>query len=959
MILLAVPLILLGCRPAAADMEGSYITGDKGEDNFPLAVDGHAAALYISTDDHPGVARVAELLQADIERVSGTKPEIIRDTRPGTGPVLLIGTIGMNPLIDELSEKKLLDLSTIAGKWESYIIQELKQPFPGVDQLLVVAGSDKRGTLYGMMDLSSSMGVSPWYWWADVPVLRRDRLYVKPGPHRQGEPAVRYRGIFINDEAPALSGWAHEHFGGFNHAFYEHVFELILRMKGNFLWPAMWGRAFYDDDPESPELADLYGIVIGTSHHEPMMRAHVEWRRYGSGPWNYDKNEEKLREFWKKGIERMGSYESLVTIGMRGDGDEPMTQGTAIGLLERIVADQRQILEEVTGKKASEIPQVWALYKEVQEYYDRGMRVPEDVTLLLCDDNWGNIRKLPHPDSADRPGGYGIYYHFDYVGGPRNYKWLNTNQIERVWEQMHLAYRHGVDRIWIVNVGDIKPMELPIQFFLDFAWDPDRFPAEQLPDYYRNWATQQFGPVHAGEIARILSLYTKYNSRRKPELLSPETYSLLNYLEAERVVADYNQLAADAERIMDQLDPEYRDAYYQLVLFPVVACANLNELYMAAGKNRLYADQGRAVTNELAARVEELFEKDSQLTRYFHTELSGGKWNHMMSQTHIGYTYWQQPRQDNMPEVRSLELPDEALMGLAAEGSGQCWPDSGDLELPGGFDCLNRQFHYIEVFNRGTVPFDYTIDASEPWIDLSSSGGRVIDEERIWIGVDLEQVPEGDFTVPLRISGPGGSAAEVRIRVNNTLDGVPGDFEGFMEGNGYVSMEAEDCTGKVENDSTRWLHIPNLGRTSSGMTALPVTAEGIRPGNGTPRLEYPVYLLHSGRIRVHAYLSPTLDYYDSGGIHYGISLDDNPVEIVNMHGGSDFKTWEHWVSNNVNVRVSELDVAEPGSHVLKFWLVEPGVVLQKLVIETGPLGQSYLGPPPSRYIKPGKKAEGL
>ena len=539
-------IALMCCRSANYDGDGSYITYNPGKGRFPLSVDGEPAPLYLSNEDFQGVFLVAEHLQADIGRVTGREPEMLTNDQPGSNHIVLIGTIGKCPLIDRLVENKKLDVSGISGKWETFLVQSLNNPFPGVDQALIIAGSDKRGTIYGMFDLSSRIGVSPWYWWADVPVPQKKALYVLPGRYSDGEPAVRYRGIFINDEVPALSGWAYENFGGFNHEFYEHVFELILRLKGNFLWPAMWGRAFYDDDSLNPELADKYGIVIGTSHHEPMMRAHDEWRRYGSGAWNYEKNEKKLREFWRDGIERMGSYESLVTIGMRGDGDEPMTEGTAIQLLERIVSDQRGILENVSGKPASEVPQVWALYKEVQEYYDHGMRVPDDVTLLLCDDNWGNIRKLPGLNETERPGGYGLYYHFDYVGGPRNYKWLNTTQIERVWEQMHLAYNYGVDQIWIVNVGDIKPMELPVQFFLDYAWNPQRWPAERLPEYYQLWAQQQFGSNHAEGIANIISRYTKFNSRRKPELLSPDTYSQVNYHEAERVVAEYNQLVEEA-----------------------------------------------------------------------------------------------------------------------------------------------------------------------------------------------------------------------------------------------------------------------------------------------------------------------------------------------------------------------------------------------------------------------------
>ncbi|MFC2139009.1 glycosyl hydrolase 115 family protein, partial [Bacteroidota bacterium] len=373
-----------------------------------------------------------------------------------------------------------------------YIIEVIENPLPEVDRALVIAGSDKRGTIFGMFDVSAEMGVSPWYFWADVPVKTKENVYVKPGRFSKGEPKVKYRGIFLNDEAPALSGWVHENFGDYNHKFYVHVFELILRLHGNYLWPAMWGNAFADDDSLNMILADEYGIVMSTSHHEPMMRADKEWNRYGEGRWEYSTNPENLYKFWVDGAKRNKDYESYYTLGMRGQEDKPMSEGENIELLEKIVKDQREILTNVfTDRDITDIPQVWCLYKEVQGYYDKGMRVPDDVTLLLCDDNWGNVRVLPKPEDRDRKGGFGSYYHFDFVGGPVSYRWLNVTQIERVWEQMNLSYNYNANRIWIVNVGDLKPMEFPISFFLDFAWNPECFDAEKLPSYYSSWAGQQ------------------------------------------------------------------------------------------------------------------------------------------------------------------------------------------------------------------------------------------------------------------------------------------------------------------------------------------------------------------------------------------------------------------------------------------------------------------------------------
>ncbi|RZL13751.1 MAG: glycosyl hydrolase, partial [Hymenobacter sp.] len=473
-------LLLLSSTAAQAQPKA----GAKKAVDFTLAANGKAAAIYASGNDWPGVLRAAKDLQADVQRVTSLTPAFSTTAAPAGKEVILIGTLGKSTLIDGLVKQNKLDVSGVAGKWEVFVRQVVANPMPGVDRALVIAGSDKRGTIYGIYDVSQQIGVSPWYWWADVPVKAQSTLRLSAARHTLGEPKVKYRGIFINDEAPALSGWSKEKFGGVNSKMYTHMFELILRLKGNYLWPAMWGNMFNVDDPLSPELADMYGIVMGTSHHEPLTRAHEEWKAFGHGtPWNYQTNDSTLRRFWRGGMRRMGTRENIVTVGMRGDGDEPMSEGSNIALLEKIVNDQRTIIAEETHKPADQTPQMWALYKEVQDYYDKGMRVPDDVTLLLCDDNWGNLRKLPKLGDKPRRGGYGIYYHFDYVGGPRNYKWLNTNPLPRIREQMHLAYEHDVRQIWVVNVGDLKPMELPISFFLDYAWNPDNIKADQVAAY--------------------------------------------------------------------------------------------------------------------------------------------------------------------------------------------------------------------------------------------------------------------------------------------------------------------------------------------------------------------------------------------------------------------------------------------------------------------------------------------
>ena len=952
----SLPLLILiaSCSAAKKSIDVTpYVSADKGEGRFALSFSGKAVPLYVSSEDYPGVTKVVKLFQADIESVTGSKPEIFADEIPKSKEIVIIGTLGKSTIIDKLVEDKKINVKNIKGKWETFTRQVIENPLPGVDRALVITGSDKRGTIYGMFDLSKKIGVSPWYYWADVPVEKKENLYVSPLPYSLGEPDVKYRGIFINDEAPALTGWAFEKFGGFNSKFYENVFELILRMKGNYLWPAMWGRAFYVDDTLNPKLADEYGVVIGTSHHEPLMRAHDEWRRFGSGRWNYELNEERLKEFWREGISRMDGYESIVTIGMRGDGDEPMTEGTAIALLERIVKDQREIIKEVTGKPASLVPQDWALYKEVQDYYDGGMTVPDDVTLLLCDDNWGNVRRLPRLEDPPRKGGYGMYYHFDFVGGPRSYRWLNTNQISRIWEQMHLSYRYGIEEIWIVNVGDIKPMEFPTQFFLDYAWDLEKWSAERLPDYTELWAKQQFGEKYADEIADILIKYTRYNSRRKPESIDSLTYSLTDYREAERIVADYNKIAFEAENIYQELPPEYKDAYYQLVLFPVKACANLGEMHVTVGKNYLYAKQGRAATNMLAQKIKKLFALDAELTEYYHTKMANGKWNHMMSQSHIGYTTWDNPPKNIMPPVKEIKIPNKAEMGVSIEGSDKWWPKEKSKALLPKFDCFNRQKYYIEIFNRGTIPFKFKIECEKPWIMISEKKGTIDKETRIWLEIDWEKAPEGKNSASIKITGTNNTQVTVEAIINNPKSPKVQEIEGFVESNGYVSMEAEHYTNKEENNNISWLVIPDLGRTLSGITPVPVTAKSQKPGGKSPHLEYKMYLFNSGRVKVKAYFSPTQNFHNTEGLHYGISFDDEKAKIMNIHKNDtipDWKyppTWNQAVMENIKIISSEHLIENPGKHTLKFWMVDPGLVLQKIVVETKEIPASYLGPPES------------
>ncbi len=950
-IILTIFLISLS---ASAIESHPIVRFNKTAGSFSLVANGEASPIVIDKNDYVGVIRAAEDFQLDIERVTSIKPILKFDIDPNDKALVIIGTLGKSQFIQNLVDNKQLNLSSIEGKWEAYLITTIESGIEGIDKVVVIAGSDKRGTIYGIYELSAQIGVSPWYWWADVPVKQHAELYIEPETYTD-RPMVKYRGIFLNDEAPALTGWANDKFGGFNHIFYEHVFELILRLKGNFIWPAMWGSAFYDDDKLNPKIADDYGIVIGTSHHEPLMRAHAEWRRYGEGPWNYDKNPENLQKFWRESIRERKDFEAIVTVGMRGDGDEAMTEGTAIDLLEKIITDQRLILKEETGKEPSEIPQVWALYKEVQDYYDGGMSVPEDITLLLCDDNWGNVRRLPKPGAPERSGGYGMYYHYDFVGGPVSYRWLNVNPISRTWEQMHLCYEHGVDRIWIVNVGDLKPMEFPISFFLDYAWNPDRIPAEKLPEYTRQWATEQFGPKYADEIANLLTQYTRFNYRRTPEMLTPETYSMFHYREAETVVKEYNNLFAIACEIGSKLSEEYKDAYYQLVTHQIEACANLNEMYYTVAKNHLYAEQKRASTNAMAQRAKELFKNDAAIEDNYHNQLSGGKWNHFMSQTHIGYTSWDNPEKNFMPGVKEFKPMKKAEMGIMVEGSGSWWPDEKRKAWLPDFDNFNRQQYYIELFNRGTGVYNYEIESKDPWLQISSTHGKIVTEERIWVSIDWDKVPDGINESVIKVVADNGSSVYINIRVLNQSTTDLKSFTGFIEANGYISMEAEHFSEKIESDEIHWQVIPGFGRTLSGVTAFPTTHSPVTPADNNPYLEYNVFMYSAGKVKVNVYVAPSLNIYNDAGMQYAVSFDDAPPQIVKIHEFDTIPDWKYptyWnnsVTDNIRVLTTEHTIKQAGNHTLKVWMVTPGVVFEKIVIETKEIGDSYLGPPESYF----------
>ncbi|MGW7547451.1 glycosyl hydrolase 115 family protein [Streptomyces sp. NPDC054770] len=941
--------------------------------------------VVVSADDHPGVVRVAGDLRDDMERVTGVRPAAAIARR-----AVLVGTIGRSPLIDGLVASGKLDVTGIRGRWETSLQTVVDHPMPGVDQAFVIAGSDPRGTVFGAYDVSYGIGVSPWYWWDDVPPVHRDEVWVLPGRHTQGTPAVKYRGFFVNDENPALGTWAPAHFGpgkapgypgGFNADFYAKVFEVLLRLKGNYLWPAVWGRAFAEDDPENHRRAADYGVVMGTSHEAPMMRGIEEWNRHatggtdpygGTGEWSYLRNAEAIRAYWRAGIQRMvdQGFEGVVTLGMRGNGDTGLPDGGGIELMQEIIAAQRQIIEEVTGKPAAETPQVWTLYKEVQRYWDRGLRAPDDVTVVLTDDNWGNIRKHPSPQEP-RAGGYGLYYHFDYVGAGRNYKWVDTANLRNVWDQLHQAHAYGNHGLWVANVGDLKGNELPTEFFLDYAWDPTRWTSDRLTDWERSYARQNFGAAVAGETAELLSRYGQLQARRKPELLNRritlsdtgqvvyddrQTPFSFGHRELERVTEEWRELARQAARIARRLPAAVQDAWFELVGYEVTATANLYALRAAEFTNLLYARQGRAATNDLAAQAEQALEQDFTLADRFNSRVAGGKWQGFQTQPHIDYgdvdrygpdAPWQQPQKDNValpdvlfPAVRRIEVPEAAGLGVSVD------PDGGSMTLPPFSPYQTRPQQYVEVFNRGRTPFHYRVSVSAPWLTVDRPRGRVTDQVRLTVRVDWSRAPAGRAEGTLTVRGAGESVTVACVAEQPSARGL----RGFVEAGGYVAIDAEHYDRAVG----QWRRLGGIGRTGAGMTAWPVTGGWGESPDSWPRLEYQVSLLSAGEVTAWAYLSPRNPALPTGaGLHYALSFDDDEPQRVDITAGADDgllnAVWARNTSDNVN-RTATRHTLGPGAHRLTFWSVDPTVVVQRLVLDTGGLTPTYLGPLESRRL---------
>ncbi|KAL2117636.1 hypothetical protein VTJ04DRAFT_7296 [Mycothermus thermophilus] len=941
------------------------------------------------------------------------------DPEPGK-IVIIAGTIGHSTVIDKLISSRALDVSAVKGKWEAFTSQVVKNPVPGCAKALVIAGADPRGTIYGIYDVSEQIGVSPWYFWADSPPKKAKNLYVTKAKKVQNSPSVRYRGFFLNDEQPALTNWVAAHWedtpygAGYGAGFYSLIFEVLLRLRANYLWPTLWASMFMVDDPANQPLADAYEIVIGTSHTEPLMRAQNEFGTFYEGPWAYNLNNKTIDEYFRYGVQRAKPYarNSLWTVGMRGTGDtaiEGLGVEHIVEMLTILVGNQRRIMAEGLGvDDVTTIPQTWCLYKEVMTYLFAGLQVPDDVTLLWADDNWGNVRRLPLLNETDRAGGAGVYYHFDYVGDPRNYKWINTIQLTKTAEQMHHAYARGVDRIWVVNVGDMKALEIPISHFFDMAYDAERWHVDSTAEWAEAWAAREFGEKYAKDAADVMMRYGMYAARRKYELLEPHVYSVINYNEADAVLAQWADLVARAQAVYNRLPAETKPAFFETVLHPALAGEIVHKIQIGAARNAFYAGQRRNAANTVINEVLAHSAADANLTRTWDALLDG-KWKHFMDQTHLGYDgYWQQPMRNALPPLVYVQTDFAAVsgeVGFGVEGSNATvkgddrWhPNtSNDLAVP-PLEPYGPSMRYFDVFSRGVRECAWSAAPEKPWIKLSQSSGVVggsKPDQRVLVSVDWAKAPQGTWeeTVKINLTVPCDGSdsygfADPHILVPVRRRAVPASFKkGFVEADGHVSIAGEHYSAIIpaakplpevwrvgKRESLQKITKPtyhkfsSYGRTGSGVGLIPLDAEKLTVDTA-PALEYDVYLFtnHSAA-NVTLLISPALNYlgeYDP--LEYAVSLfpaaDSSPapeqikrVAPVGRTVGTSMPAgWQGAVADGVWGRTggyttTSFAVPREGAYKLRVWALMPGVIVQKVVIDLGGVKQSYLGPPESFLV---------
>ena len=944
----------------------------------------------------PGVIRVTEKVAHDVELVSGKKPQIlvekeIPETLESSGEdwTIIAATKGKSSFLKKLEEAGSAELKELEQKRECYawIFPEIKNRTKS--NLLVIAGSDKRGTIYGLFHLSEMLGVSPFVDWCGLMPPKQEKIELREDMACiSKEPSVRYRGFFINDEWPAFGNWCNHNFGGFNAKAYDHVFELLLRLKGNYLWPAMWSARFADDGPDllNAELADEYGIIMGMSHHEPCLRQGEEYKYlrgknsvYGDA-WNFRTNREGITKFWEDGLKRSGKFENVITVGMRGEADTAIMGKNAtlednIQLLRDVLKTQKKLIQERVNPDLTKVPRMIALYKEVEEFFYgnektkglMGAEELEDVILMLCDDNYGNLRTLPTEEMRKHAGGYGMYYHLDYHGWPVSYEWINSSYLPKIWEQMSMAYDFGVRELWMVNVGDIATQEFPLSFFLDMAYDFDRWGSRALnctQEYTRKWVRQQFGSVEEetqDTIADILEQYTKIIHRRRPEALNPETYHPVQEKESSRIFEEEEQLLKklqDVYETIEKTNPQNLSAFIALVYYPAFGTMNLVKMQILAGWNHYYANLGAVCANDYGDEVERCMEQDRKAVEMYH-QMDQGRWYGMGMSQHIGFTHWNEDECRNPVVMRVIPLKKRSILvaadGTAQHAEGSPWLDNTmklkDFLNP---DCTRAS---VTLYSRSDLKAEYKVLKKPGWLSVEPMEGWLdgVSQKKVRLNLTLikQRLPETNQDTiqdSLEIATPEGKCEiTVPVYTGNLQD----KKNVFVDTMGYLSIEAShyvnSVPGNYKDRQVKFENLQGYGKTNSAMKAFPSDACTV-PGQDAPYLEYQFVLEESGTYEAEFYMQPSNPVTRENQLLYAVRINEEMTETVNAvekdyQVGDQAEKWAEGVLSQIRRQTVSIK-CRAGFNTLRVYHVTPGFVLEKIVIY--PMGEkpeeSYLGP---------------
>ena len=942
---------------------------------FTLASPRQTAAILYDASDAAVVKRAAELFAADVEAVTGRRPQVTSATGE-TGPAVIVGTVGGSALIRRLSEAGKIDTAPLEGAWERYLIQTVANPLPGIRKALVIAGSDRRGAAYGLFTLSELIGVSPWYWWADVPVKKHAALHVDAPPTYSQTPSVRYRGIFLNDEDWGLTPWASQTFeperGNIGPRTYAKVCELLLRLKANYLAPAMHPvSTSFNQIPENKLVADTFAIVMGSTHCEPLLlNTASEWDTQTMGPWNYDKNKEGINRVLTQRVRENSPYENVYTLALRGLHDGAMSttlpMHEKVRMLQQALLDQRQILAENIDRPVETVPQAFTPYKEVLEIYSNGLELPDDVTIVWPDDNYGYMKRLSGVREQRRTGRSGVYYHVSYLGVPHSYLWFSTTPPSLMYEELRKAYDTTADRLWLLNCGDLKGSEMQVSLFLDMAWDIGRFTADNVVTYPARWLAGIFGEAYYDRLEAMTREHLRLAFPRKPEYmgwgyhwnrfdhnceqLTDTDFSFTNYDEAPRRLEAYRKLGARAEALLHEIGDEARPAFYQLVYYPLRGAELMNRMTLGGQRNRWYARQGRAATNAVRDEVQRCYDSLQVITRGYNS-LLGGKWNHMMSmrQNYDGVSAY-----FNLPHLATHDAA--GAPRLALQVAGEDVTGARAFHALPAFDNYLRRTYPVEIYNRGGGTLAWTAHASEPWVVLSKSAGKTADEERITVGIDWEKAPSGN-AVPAQIVFRAGEQSEkVLVSLFNPTAPSRAELRGiYVENNGCVSIPAAGCHRVRENDRIKITAVEDLGIEGPALQLGDPTAPlQIFRSRDVPCAEYDFYAFDAGSVEVYTYVLPTFPLHADRDFRigentntdtkYSVQIDDGALATPSSSHVEYSQVWFESVLRNCAVNKSTLHIDKPGRHTLRIRVGDPGIVLQKIVLDFGGMKRSYLGP---------------